>query len=37
MKIIIYKVPTKAGHYADYKLIIMFETGLAYLEGGSKE
>jgi hypothetical protein len=37
MKIVICNVPTKAGHYADYKLITLFETGLTYLEGGSQE
>ena len=37
MKLVICEVPTKAGHYADYKLIALFQSGLAYLEGGSQE
>lgn len=36
-KIVICEVPTKDGHYADYKLIALFDQALAYLEGGSKE
>ena len=36
-KIVICEVPTKDGHYADYKLIALFDQALAYLEGGSQE
>ncbi|KAK1693332.1 hypothetical protein QYE76_010029 [Lolium multiflorum] len=37
LKIVICKVPTKAGHYSDYKLIALFNSGLAYLANGSQE
>ena len=37
MKIVICEVPTKARQYADYKLIALFDRGLAYLEGGGQE
>ena len=37
LKIVICEVPTKAGQYADYKLIALFDHGLAYLEGSSEE
>jgi hypothetical protein len=30
-------VPTKAGHYSNYKLIALFNSGLAYLANGSQE
>ncbi|KAK1699011.1 hypothetical protein QYE76_015708 [Lolium multiflorum] len=34
LKIVICEVPTKAGHYSDYKLIALFNSGLAYLANG---
>ncbi|KAK1598110.1 hypothetical protein QYE76_018737 [Lolium multiflorum] len=37
LKIVICEVPTKAGHYSDYKLIALFNSGLAYLANGSQE
>jgi hypothetical protein len=37
MKLVIGEVPTKVGQYADYKLIVLFKTTVAYLEGGSQE
>ena len=37
LKIVICEVPTEAGQYADYKLIALFDRGLAYLEGGRQE
>jgi hypothetical protein len=37
LKIVICEVPTKAEQYADYKLIALFDHGLAYLEGSSEE
>jgi hypothetical protein len=33
LKIVIYKVPTKARHFEDYKLIALFDKALAYLNG----
>jgi hypothetical protein len=36
LKIVIYEVPTEYGHYADYKLISLFDNVVAYLEGGSE-
>ena len=29
-------MPTEARHYADYKLIALFDSEIAYLEGGSQ-
>ena len=37
LKIVICQVPTILGQFANYKLIALFDTGLAYLEGGSLE
>jgi hypothetical protein len=37
MKLVICEVPTKVGQYADYKLIALFKTVVAYLEGSSQE
>jgi hypothetical protein len=36
LKIVISEVPTEKGHYADYKLIALFDKAIAYLEGGSE-
>jgi hypothetical protein len=33
LKIMICKVPTKAAHFEDYKLIALFDRSLAYLNG----
>jgi hypothetical protein len=35
LKIVICEVPTEDVHYADYKLITLFDNAIAYLEDGS--
>jgi hypothetical protein len=33
---VICEVPTEEGHYADYKLITLFDKAIAYLKGGNE-